>query len=144
MEIKARLNNLRIGPRKIRLVAELVKGMGVHEAIGQLKNLNKKSSPHLIKLIESAIANAENNFNLHRDNLFIKYITVDQDVTIKRWQPRAFGRATNIRKRGSKINVILAEKEFAGEKGSKKGDKNLKKEKVLKNKKEPKKKLKNN
>lgn len=142
MEIKARLNNLRIGPRKIRLVAELVKGMGVQEAIGQLRNLNKKSSPYLIKLIESAIANAENNFNLHRDNLFIKYITVDQDVTIKRWQPRAFGRATNIRKRGSKINVVLADKESARENGTKKDDKNLKKEKVIKNKKEPKKELK--
>lgn len=107
MEVKAKLNNLRIGPRKVRLVADLIRGMRAEDAVSQLKYLNKKSSSGLIKLIESAMANAENNSNLKKDKLYIKAIMVDEGLTIKRWQPKAFGRAGKIRKRGSKVSVVL-------------------------------------
>ncbi len=107
MEIKAKLNNLRIGPRKVRLLADLIRGMRAEEAIFQLKYLNKKSSVSLIKLVESAIANGINNANLNRSDLYIKSITVDGGITIKRWQPKAFGRAGKIRKRGSIVNIVL-------------------------------------
>ncbi|OGF21256.1 50S ribosomal protein L22 [Candidatus Falkowbacteria bacterium RBG_13_39_14] len=110
MEVEASLNNLRIGPRKVRLVADLVRGLDAVDAISQLKYLKKKPALHIIKLIESAISNAENNHKLQKEKLFIKYITVDEDVTYKRWMPRAFGRAGAIRKRGSKVNVVLAER----------------------------------
>lgn len=107
MEVKAKLNNLRIGPRKVRLVADLIRGMRAEDAVFQLKYLNKKSSSDLIKLIESAMANAANNLNLQKDKLYIKAIMVDEGLTIKRWQPKAFGRAGKIRKRGSKVCVVL-------------------------------------
>ncbi len=110
MEVKAKLNNLRISPRKVRLVVDMIRGMDVEQAINQLRYLNKKSSSNVIKLLESAIANAGNNHNLDKDKLFVKHITVDADVTMKRWRPRAFGRAGAIRKRGSKVNIVLAEK----------------------------------
>lgn len=110
MEIKASLNNLRIGPRKVRLIVDLIRGLDASDAISQLEYLNKKSSQHIIKLIKSAISNAENNYKLQKDKLFIKNITVDADKTYKRWMPRAFGRAGAIRKRGSKVNVVLAER----------------------------------
>ncbi|MFH0856560.1 MAG: 50S ribosomal protein L22 [bacterium] len=111
MEVKAKLNNLRIGPRKVRLVADLIRGMNAHDAISQLKYLNKKSSVSMIKLIESAMANGENNVNLKRSDLYIKAITVDEGITIKRWMPKAFGRAGKIRKRGSIVNIVLEEKQ---------------------------------
>ncbi|MFC1613051.1 50S ribosomal protein L22 [Patescibacteria group bacterium] len=111
MQVKAKLNNLRIAPRKVRLVADLIRGMEVNSAIFQLKNLNKKSASYLVTLVKSAISNAENNFNLKKNELFIKHITIDEDVTYKRWQPRAFGRSNQLRKRGSKVNIVLEDRE---------------------------------
>lgn len=110
MEVKASLNNLRISPKKVMLVAGLVRGMNAEEAIFQLRYLNKGSASFMVKLIESAMANAENNFNLSRKKLFVKSITVNQGVTLKRWRPMAFGRAGKIRKRSSKVNLVLVEK----------------------------------
>lgn len=112
MEVKAKLNNLRISPRKVRLVADMIRGMDVEQAIYQLRYINKKSASNVVKLLESAIANAGNNHNLDKDKLFVKYITVDEDVTMKRWRPRAFGRAGAIRKRGAKINIVLDERKI--------------------------------
>ncbi|MFH1192302.1 MAG: 50S ribosomal protein L22 [bacterium] len=111
MEVKAKLNNLRISPRKVRLVADMIRGMDVEQAIYQLRYINKKSAFNVIKLLESAISNAGNNHNLDKDKLFVKYITVDEDVTMKRWRSRAFGRAGAIRKRGSKVNIVIAERQ---------------------------------
>jgi len=115
MKVKAKLNNLKIAPRKVRLVADLIRGMNVNDAIYQLKYLNKKSAPYLRKLVESAIANAENDFHLKKDNLYISGITVDEGITLKRWMPRAFGRAATIRKRSSKVTLILEDKEIKKE-----------------------------
>ena len=110
MQVKAKLNNLRISPRKVRLVADIVKGMDVDESLVVVANIVKRSSAHLEKLIKSAIANAENNFGMDRDNLYIFDIQVSEGYTLKRWMPRAYGRATTILKRSSKVFVILEER----------------------------------
>lgn len=120
MEVKASLNQLRIAPRKVRLVASLVRGMEVNKALNQLKFIGKESGRPLAKLIVSAIANAEHNYDLDKNNLFIKTIYVDGGQTLKRWMPKAHGRATPIRKRTSHINLVLAEIVESGKKGPKK------------------------
>jgi len=110
MEIIAKLNNLRMSPRKVRLVANLIKGMDVRPAKMQLRFLSKRAAQPIGKLLDSAIANAENNFNLDKKNLYISKILVDSGATLKRWLPRAFGRATPIMKRTSRITIILGER----------------------------------
>lgn len=110
MEVKVKLKNLRISPRKVRLVANLVKGLEVDQAKIQLGFLNKKSSGHLLSLLNSAVANAQNNFKLNEDNLYISKITVDSGPVLKRWMPRAMGRASEIKKRTSNVTMILEEK----------------------------------
>lgn len=109
MEVKAKLNNLRMSPRKVRLVAGLVRGKKVAPALDQLTFSPKWSSLPLAKLLKSAIANATNNFGLKEDNLFIKTLTVDGGATLKRWMPRAQGRATPLNKRTSHITIVLGE-----------------------------------
>lgn len=109
MEVKASLNNIRIAPRKVRLVSNLIKGMKAPEAQAQLSFLVKKPAPMILKLLNSACANAKNNFNIETNNLFIKKITVEGGPTLKRWMPRAQGRATPIMKRTSSIKLILEE-----------------------------------
>jgi len=125
MEVKASLKHLRTSPRKVRLVADLVRGLKVDNALNQLKLTNKKVTLPLYKLLMSAISNAENNFELDKDNLIIKEIRVDDGATLKRWMPRAHGRATPIRKRSSHVMVTLAEivesKKSETAKGKKKG-----------------------
>lgn len=110
MQVKASLKNLRISPRKVRLLANLVKGMNVNEAKTQLKFSNKKSSEPLLKLLESAVANAQNNFKLKNDNLYISKLLVNSRPMLKRWKPRAMGRASAIRKRVSSVIIELSEK----------------------------------
>lgn len=109
MEVKAKLRFLRMSPRKVRLVANLIKGMNVSEAINQLKFNPKLTAKPLLKLLNSAVANATNNFKLDKKNLFIKIITADQGPTLERWRPRAFGRATPIKKRTTHVNIVLDE-----------------------------------
>lgn len=110
MEVKAQLNRLQIAPRKARLVIDSVRGLDVELALEQLRLLNKRSSLPVYKLVASAVANAKHNHDLEASNLFIKEIRVDEGVTLKRWMPRAMGRATPLMKRSSKISVVLAEK----------------------------------
>jgi len=110
MKISAKLDNLRKSPRKIRLVASLIKGLDVGRAEQQLKFLVKGSAPHFEKLLKSAIANAENNSGLDRDNLYIKDIIVDEGKKLKRWLPRAHGRASLLLKRTSHIEIVLDER----------------------------------
>jgi large subunit ribosomal protein L22 len=109
MEVKAKLRYLRMSPRKVRLVVDVIRGMEVDKALAQLRAINKRAARPLTKLLQSAVANAENNFELAEDNLYIKEIRVDEGPTLHRWQPRARGRATPIRKRSSHISVVLAE-----------------------------------
>ena len=115
MEVKAKAKHIRMSPRKVRLVADIVRGLTVKNAINQLRFTNKKAVLPVKKLIESAIASAENNYELKQDNLFVKEMMVDEGATMKRWKPRARGRATPIRKRTSHINLILGELVDSGE-----------------------------
>jgi len=109
MEVKASLKYLRISPRKVRLVANLIKGLPVNEAELQLKAIKKRSSEPILKLLKSAISNAEHNFQLERDNLFIKSLKVNAGPTLKRYMPRARGTAYEIKKRTSHLEMVLSE-----------------------------------
>jgi large subunit ribosomal protein L22 len=109
MQAKAQLRFLRMSPKKVRLIANLIRGLKVEEAVSQLTFMNKAAQRPVLKLLKSAIANAENNFQLKKDNLFIKEIKVDMAGALKRWQPRAHGRATPIRKKLSHILIVLDE-----------------------------------
>jgi len=120
MEVKAIAKHIRISPRKVRLVAGLVRGMEAVKALDQLKFINKQAAGPIGKLLNSVIANATNNFELEKNNLYIKEIKVDEGATLKRWMPKARGRATPIRKRTSHITVILEELVASGKSGSKK------------------------
>lgn len=110
MQVSAKLHNLRRSPRKVRLVADALRGLDAEQARNQLKFLVKGSVPNFEKLLKSAIANAQNNFGLDKDNLFVKDIIVNEGAKLKRWLPRAHGRATMLIKRTSSIEIVLAEK----------------------------------
>ncbi|MCX6763820.1 MAG: 50S ribosomal protein L22 [Candidatus Moranbacteria bacterium] len=110
MKVSAKLNNLRIAPRKMGLVAELIRGLDVDDALVQLDARVKGGCESIKKLLLSAISNAENNFGIDRDNMFVSSITVGGGPTIKRWMPRAYGRAAMIRKRTSNIELIVDER----------------------------------
>ena len=107
MQITASLNNLRISPRKVRLVAGLLKNSSVKEARQQLMFLSKQATEPIKKLLDSAVANAKHNHKLSVDDLRLKQILVNEGFTLKRWQPRAHGRATQLRKRSSQVKLIL-------------------------------------
>ncbi|MCC7356617.1 MAG: 50S ribosomal protein L22 [Candidatus Doudnabacteria bacterium] len=108
--VTAYARNLHIAPRKVRLVTNLVNGMPVATAITQLQFTNKKAAPMVVKAIKSAIANAEHNFSMKADDLFIKTITCDMGAVMKRYFPRARGSAFVIRRKTSHINVTLEER----------------------------------
>ncbi len=110
MQVKAKAKYLRISPRKARLVVDLVRGLDIDQAFNKLAVTNKKTVDFVEKLLQSAVANAEHNYELKRENLFIKEMTVDDGPINYRWMPRAFGRATQLRKRTSIVCVTLDEK----------------------------------
>ena len=120
MEVKAKAKFIRMSPTKIRLVANLIKKLPAAKALDQLAFSGKRAAGPVVKLIKSALANAEHNFELAKDNLFIKEITVNQGPTLKRWLPRAHGRATPIRKQLSHVNLVLAEIKASGKVTAKK------------------------
>jgi large subunit ribosomal protein L22 len=116
MESKAVLRLARVSPRKARLVADVVRGLQVGEALEQLAFLQKKSAGLIKGVVESAIANAEHqagrdNRKLDIDDLFIKQILVDQGPTLRRFRPRARGMATKVLKKTAHITVVLDEGE---------------------------------
>ncbi|MFA6552300.1 MAG: 50S ribosomal protein L22 [Candidatus Paceibacterota bacterium] len=108
--ITAKLSNYRQSPRKVRLVADLVKGKKVEEAIASLAFIIKSASLPITKLLKSAVRNAEQNFNLKKENLYIKSLRIDSGPVLKRSMPRARGSAFPILKRTSNILLILDEK----------------------------------
>ncbi len=110
MQVKAKLKNLRIAPRKAKIVADFIKGLDVNEALERLETSVRKSNPVIKKLLQSAIGNAENNFGLDKTNLFVLDARIGAGPTLKRWMPRAFGRASQILKRTSQIELVLAER----------------------------------
>lgn len=105
--MKAYLKNHKQSPRKVRLVADLVRGKRADHAIQALRFTNRKASSVILKLLESAIANAKQKEELEASNLFVKEITVDEGLKLKRFMPRAMGRATPILKRASHISIKL-------------------------------------
>jgi len=111
MEIKAKLSHLRISSRKVRLVADLIRGMELKEAENQLKFIPKRSGIHLLSLLNSAAANAHSNLNLEKKDLYIKTIFVNQGPPFKRWRAASRGRAMPVAKRTSHINLVLGVKE---------------------------------
>ena len=100
-----------VGPRKIRLFADLIRGKNVDEARAILLHTPRAASRDVLKVLDSAIANAENNHELVADELRIAKAYVDEGPTLKRYRPRALGRATRIRKRTSHLTIELAAKE---------------------------------
>ena len=104
---KAKVRHIRISASKVKIVIDLIRGKTVAEAIAILKATPKAASPVVEKLLNSAIANAENNLGLMRDDLYIAEVFADQGPTMKRFRPRAQGRASRIRKRTSHITIIL-------------------------------------
>ncbi|MEI6296826.1 MAG: 50S ribosomal protein L22 [bacterium] len=107
MIIKAELNRYRQAPRKVRLLASLVKGKKIEEAIALISFSGKKAGEPMIKLINSGVANAIHNFKLSKDVLYIKDIRVDGGIVLKRGMPRAFGRSFPIKKRTSHVSLDL-------------------------------------
>ena len=109
MQAKAHLRHLRMSPRKVRLVTDLIRGAESKKAQEQLKFIPKKASEPVLKLLNSAVANAKNNFKLEENNLFISEIFVNEGQTLKRWRARAMGRSAPIMKRTSHITIVLDE-----------------------------------
>jgi len=107
--MKAFLKNYRQAPRKVRLVASLVKGKNVNEAIAELDFLAKRAGLPIKKLLLSAVANAK-SMGVDANNLFVKELRVDKGITMKRMMPRAMGRGHRINKRTSHLNLLLGEK----------------------------------
>ena len=110
MEARAIAKYIRISPRKVQEVADLVRGKNVNEALAILEFTNKRGAGILKKVVGSAVANAENNNDMDRENLYIAEVFANQGPTLKRFQPRAQGRAFTIPKRTSHIGVVVKEK----------------------------------
>ena len=110
MEIKAVARFVRISPQKVRLVMAQVRGERVEDALPLLSFAPQKGAKILKKLVDSAVANAQENTDMDVDNLYISRIYADEGPTQKRWRPRALGRATKILKRTSHLTVVLDEK----------------------------------
>lgn len=105
--MKAYLKNYRQSPRKVRLLADFVRGKKVSDALNELRFLDKRAAPQIGKVIKSAAASAKHNFDTNEEDLIVKEIRVDKGFTLKRWLPRAFGRATPLHKHASNITVVL-------------------------------------
>jgi large subunit ribosomal protein L22 len=113
MKVTATLTNVHVSPRKARLVAGLIRGLHVAEAEIQLQKTVKKTSDPLLKLLKSAIANAENNFSLATETLWVARVDVNEGQKLKRFMPRAQGRATPLWRRLSRVTVVLESREAA-------------------------------
>ena len=106
----ASLKWLRMSPRKVRLVVDLIRGQSVEQALSLLNFCDKAAAKPVTKLLRSAVANADNRGGFDLDRLFVETAVVNEGPTWRRWLPRAMGRATRIRKRTSHVTLILAEK----------------------------------
>ena len=109
MEVRAVAKYMRVSPQKVRMLVDAVKGKPVETGLTSLKFMPQKAARVVEKVVRSAVANADQNPEIDVDSLVIRNITVDGGPTLKRWRPRARGRATRILKRTAHITVILAE-----------------------------------
>ena len=111
MQAKAEAKNMRISPRKMKPIADLVRGKNIKEAQAILKFTPRKGAEIFLKVLNSAVANAENNFHLDVETLYVKEIYANQGPTMKRWNAGSMGRANPVLKRSSHVGVVVAEKE---------------------------------
>lgn len=109
MEAKAIARYVRISPYKVRQVVDLIRGKKVDEALAILRFTPKRAARVVAKVVKSAVANAEHNYDMLRDELVIRRAFVDQGPTLKRWVPRAYGRANIRRRRTSHITIIVSD-----------------------------------
>jgi len=107
MEVKATARYIRMSPRKIRLVVDVIRGLDVSQARTQLAVMKKAAAEPVLKLLESAVANATHNFEQDASTLYVKSIMADGGPVLARWRARAFGRAAPIRKRTTHISIVL-------------------------------------
>ncbi|MCD6500216.1 MAG: 50S ribosomal protein L22 [Deltaproteobacteria bacterium] len=107
MAARATLRHVRMAPRKLRVVADMVRGRPVEEAVSLLTFTRRAAAPVIRKLLVSAVANAEQDGEMNTDDLVVRTIMVDQGPTMKRWRPRAQGRAFRINKKTSHVTVEL-------------------------------------
>ena len=117
-QVKAFARYIQVSPQKMRLVADLVRHQPVDLALEQLRFSSKNAALPLAKAINSAIANAVHNFNLRKEDLYIKTLSIDGGPVLDRYKPRAYGRPGAIRRRTSHINVILEERKRTGKKAN--------------------------
>ena len=122
ISVKAVNKNVRSSPRKVAIVLDYIRGKKADIALRDLDFTRKKIATDISKTVKSAIANAENNFQYDIDNLFIKEAYVGKSLVMKRFRPRAKGRASPIKKPFSRITIVLGEKKLP-EKNKKKGNK---------------------
>lgn len=107
----AKVTDIRIAPRKVRVVVDLIRGKNIEDALALLRFLPKRAAEVVGKVVKSAAANAEHNFELNRDRLYVSQAYVDAGPTLKRFQPRQRGQAFQIKKRSSHITVVVRERE---------------------------------
>jgi large subunit ribosomal protein L22 len=110
MQAKANARYIRIAPRKVQLIMDLIRGKEVGEAIAILRHTSKSASPVVEKVLNSAIANAEHNYSMDPNKLVISEAYANPGPTMKRFRPRAMGRASRINKRTSHITLVVSEK----------------------------------
>ncbi len=111
MEAKAQAKMVRISSRKMKIVIDLIRGKDIGEAFAILRLTPRAASPIVEKILKSAVANAEHNYDMDVEKLYVKEVFVGEGPTLKRFRPRAQGRATQILKRTSHTTVVVAEKE---------------------------------
>jgi large subunit ribosomal protein L22 len=111
MDVKASTKYVRISPRKAQIIADMIRGKTVDEALVLLENTSKRAAHFFEKLLKSAVANAAENESGDVNDLYVKKAFVEQGPTLKRWRPRAMGRAVRINKRTSHMHVVLDETE---------------------------------
>lgn len=108
VEARAKLKSVRLSAKKIRLVADAIRGMAVPAALARLQVIFKRSAPVLAKLLNSAVANAQNKFDVKAEDLYVKSIMVDKSFDLKRWRPAAFGSAHPFRKHTAHVAIVVA------------------------------------
>lgn len=111
MQTKATAKYIRVSPRKMKFICNMVRGKNVDEVLSTLRFTPKKGAHELEKVVRSAAANAENNFDMVRENLYVAEVYANQGPTLKRFRPRAKGSAYKILKRTSHISVVVKERE---------------------------------
>jgi len=110
MEVRAVAKDVRMSPRKARIVIDAIRGKDVNEALRIVRLSNKKAARPIRKTLESAIANAENNYDIDVDDLYVVRATVDMGRSLRRMRPRAYGRADIIRRPMSHITIVVGDR----------------------------------